>query len=110
MDFIIQLLVNAGILLILAYMMPSVAIKNFTTAILVALVVGILNATIGYLLRLPLNIVTLGLLSFVIRLLVTAVMIKIADKFFTGFIVKGFLPAVIIAVVIAIVGSVLSLG
>jgi putative membrane protein len=110
MDFIIQLLVNAGILLILAYMMPSVAIKNFTTAILVALVVGILNATIGYLLRLPLNIVTLGLLSFVIRLLVTAVMIKIADKFFTGFIVKGFLPAVIIAVVIAVVGSVLSLG
>jgi putative membrane protein len=110
MDFIIQLLVNAGILLILAYMMPSVAIKNFTTAILVALVVGILNATIGYLLRLPLNIVTLGLLSFVIRLLVTAVMIKIADKFFSGFIVKGFLPAVIIAVVIAIVGSVLSLG
>jgi putative membrane protein len=110
MDFIIQLLVNAAILLVLAYMMPSVAIKNFTTALLVALVVGILNATVGFLLRLPLNIVTLGLLSFVIRLLVTAVMIKIADKLFTGFIVKGFLPAVIIAVVIAIVGSILSLG
>ncbi len=110
MDFIIQLLVNAAILLVLAYMMPSVAIKNFTTALLVALVVGILNATVGFFLRLPLNIVTLGLLSFVIRLLVTAVMIKIADKLFTGFIVKGFLPAVIIAVVIAIAGSILSLG
>ncbi len=110
MDFIIQLLVNAAILVVLAYMMPSVAIKNFTTALLVALVVGLLNATVGFFLRLPLNIVTLGLLSFVIRLLVTAVMIKIADKLFTGFIVKGFLPAVIIAVVIAIVGSILSLG
>lgn len=110
MNFIIELLVNAVILLVLAYMMRSVAIKSFGTAILVALVVGILNATVGLLLRLPLNIVTLGLLSFVIRLLVTAIMIKIADKLFSGFIVKGFLPAVVIAVVIAIVGSVLSLG
>ena len=110
MNFIIELLVNAVILLVLAYMMRSVAIKSFGTAILVALVVGILNATVGILLRLPLNIVTLGLLSFVIRLLVTAIMIKIADKLFSGFIVKGFLPAVIIAVVIAIVGSILSLG
>jgi putative membrane protein len=110
MNFIIELLVNAGILLLLAYLMPTVAIRNFGTAILVALVVGILNATIGILLRLPLNIVTLGLLSFVIRLLVTALMIKIADKLFSGFIVKGFLPAVIIAVVIAIAGSALSLS
>jgi putative membrane protein len=110
MNFIIELLVNAAILLVLAYLMPSVAIKNFGTAILVALVVGILNATVGVLLRLPLNIVTLGLLSFVIRLIVSAVMIKIADKLFSGFIVKGFVPPLIIAVVIAIVGSVLSLS
>ena len=110
MDFIIELLVNAGILLLLAYIMPSVSIKNYGTAILVALVVGILNATVGLLLRLPLNIVTLGLLSLVVRLLVTAVMIKIADKILSGFEVKGFSPAIIIAVVIAIAGSVLSLG
>jgi putative membrane protein len=110
MHYIIELLVNAGILLLLAYLMPSVAIKSFGTAILVALVIGILDATVGLLLRLPLNIVTLGLLSFVIRLLVTAVMIKIADKLFSGFIVKGFVPALIIAVVIAIAGSILSLA
>lgn len=110
MHYIIELLVNAGILLLLAYLMPSVAIKSFGTAILVALVIGILDATVGLLLRLPLNIVTLGLLSFVIRLLVTAVMIKIADKLFSGFIVKGFVPALIIAVVIAVAGSILSLA
>lgn len=110
MNFIIELLVNAGILFLLAYIMPSVTIKNYGTAILVALVIGILNATVGLLLRLPLNIVTLGLLSLVIRLLVTAVMIKIADKLFSGFEVKGFSPAIIIAVVIAIAGSILSLG
>jgi putative membrane protein len=110
MSFIIELLVNAAILLVMAYLMKSVAIKSFGTALLVALVIGLLDATVGYLLRLPLNIVTLGLLSFVIRLLVTAVMIKVADKIFTGFIVKGFLPALAIAAVIAIVGSVLSLS
>lgn len=110
MGFILELLVNAAILLVMAYLMKSVAIKSLGTAVLVALVIGILNATVGYLLRLPLNIVTLGLLSFVIHLVVTAVMIKIADKLFAGFIVKGFLPALAIAAVIAIVGSVLSLS
>lgn len=82
MNIIIELLINAGVLLLLAYLLPSVNIKNYGTAIGVALVIGILNATIGYLLRLPLNIITLGLLSFFVRLLVTAIIIKVADKFF----------------------------
>jgi len=108
MDFIIELLVNGAVLFGLASVMSTVHIRNYTTAILVALIVGILNATVGFLLRLPLNIVTLGLLSFIVRLIVTAVMIKIADKLFSGFEVKGFTPALIIAVVLAIVGSILS--
>ena len=108
MNFILQLLLNAAILLGMAYVLPTVRIKNFTTAILVALVIGILNVTVGFILRLPLNIVTLGLLSFVIRLVVTALMIKLADIVFTDFEIKGFLPAVIIAIVMAIVGSVMS--
>jgi len=108
MDFIIELLVNGAVLFGLASVMSTVHIRNYSTAILVALIVGILNATVGFLLRLPLNIVTLGLLSFIVRLIVTAVMIKIADKLFSGFEVKGFTPALIIAVVLAIVGSILS--
>jgi len=74
--------------------------------LLVALVIAILNVTVGFILRLPLNIVTLGLLSFVIRLVVTALMIKLADILFTDFEIKGFAPAVIIAVVMAVVGLV----
>lgn len=64
MNLILELLINAGVLLLIAYLLPTVNIKNYGTAIGVALVIGLLNATIGYLLRLPLNIVTLGLLSF----------------------------------------------
>jgi putative membrane protein len=108
MNFILQLLLNAAIILGMTYVLPTVKIKNFTTAILVALLVGVLNVTVGFLLRLPLNIVTLGLLSFIVRLVVTALMIKLADIVFSDFEIKGFLPAVIIAVVMAVVGSVIS--
>jgi putative membrane protein len=106
MNFILQLLLDAAIILGMAYLLPTVKIKNFTTALLVALVIAILNVTVGFILRLPLNIVTLGLLSFVIRLAVTALMIKLADIIFSDFEIKGFAPAVIIAVVMAIVGLV----
>ena len=106
MNFLLQLLLDAAIILGMAYVLPTVKIKNFTTALLVALVIAILNVTVGFILRLPLNIVTLGLLSFVIRLVVTALMIKLADILFSDFEIKGFAPAVIIAVVMAVVGLV----
>jgi putative membrane protein len=107
MNFILELLINAGVLFLLAALLPSVSIKSYGTAIGVALVIGILNATIGFLLRLPLNIVTLGLLSFVVRLVVSAIIIKIADKLFSGFEVKGWTAAFILAACIAIAGTLL---
>ena len=85
MGFILQILVNAAILVLLARIMPTVKIRSYGTAIGVALVIGLLNATIGFLLRLPLNILTLGLLTFLVRLVVTAIVIRITDKFFSGF-------------------------
>jgi putative membrane protein len=105
MNWIFQLLLNAAVLLLVAKLMPSVKIKSFGTAIMVALVIGILNATLGFLIRLPLNILTLGLLSFVVRLIVTAIVIKITDKFFSGFEVKSFTTALILAAIMAIAGS-----
>lgn len=107
MNFIITLLVNAGILLGMTYVLPSVRIKNYGTAILVALVIGLLNATLGMFLRFPMNVVTLGLISFVVHLVVTAIMIKLADKLFDDFEIKGFTPALIIALVMAVVGAII---
>lgn len=105
MDFIINLLISAAVLFGMAYILPQVTIKSFMTALWVALLIGLLNATVGFLLRLPLNIVTLGLLSFVVRLFVTALVIKLVDKLVRGFEVKGFWPAVAIAVVLAIAST-----
>jgi putative membrane protein len=108
MSWIIELIVNAAVLLGLAYIIPSVKVRSFGTALGVALVIGLLNATIGALIRFPLNLVTLWLLSFLVRLFVTAIIIKITDKLFSGFEVRGFTTAIIIAVVMAVVGTILS--
>src|SRR5215213_5490258 len=107
MNLILELLLNAAILLLAARVMPTVKVRNYGTAIAVALVIGILNATIGFLLRLPLNIVTLGLLSFFVRLFVTAIVIKITDKFFSGFEVRTFMAALLLSIAMAIAGTLL---
>ncbi len=108
MSWILQLLIEAGVLLLLAYLHPGIKVKNFGTALGVALVIGILNATIGFLLRLPLNILTLGLLSFFVRLFVTAIVIWLTDKLFSGFELRSFGTAVLVAIVMAIVGTLLA--
>src|SRR5688572_5546811 len=101
MEFIVNLLVSAGILMLMAYIMPQVTVKSFMTALGVALLVGILNATVGLLLRFPLNLVTFFLLGFLVRLIVTAFMIKLADKMMTNFNVDGFWTALVIAIALA---------
>lgn len=108
MNWILQLLINAAVLLLASKIMPTVKIRSFGTAVLVALVIGILNASIGALLRLPLNLVTFFLLSFFVRLIVLAIVIKIADRLFSGFEVSSFTTAIILACIMAIAGSLLT--
>lgn len=107
MNFIIHLLINAAIIFVVAYIMPQIHIRNYGLAIVVAIIIGLLNATIGLVLQFFFNLFTLGLLSFLVRLLVTAVMIKLVDKLFRGFEVKGFWPALVLALVMALAGSLL---
>ena len=105
MHFILTLLLEAGVILLVAAIMPSIYIKNFKTAFFVTLVLGLLNATIGFLLRLPLNLVTLFLLTFIVRLVITAFLIKVVDKFFSGFKVDTFGAAIILALAMALAGG-----
>lgn len=105
MDFIINLLISAAILFGLAYALPQVHIKSFWTALWVAFLIGLINATVGFLIRLPLNLVTLGLLSFFVRLFVTAIVIKLVDKLVRNFRVDGWWPAFVIAIVLAIAST-----
>lgn len=101
MEFIVNLLVSAGVLVLMAYIMPQVTIKSFMTALWVAILVGILNATIGLVLGFIFNLFTFFLLSFIVKLVVTAIVIKLVDKLVRNFEVRGFWPALLIAIALA---------
>lgn len=102
MEFIINLIVTAVVILILAYAMSSVHVKSFWTALWVAFLVAIFNVTIGWLIGVILNLFTFFLLEAIVSLFVVALMIKLVDKLVGNFKTDGFLPALIIAVVTAL--------
>ena len=102
MTFIINLLVSAAVILILSYAMSSVHVKNFGTALWVAFLIAIVNATLGWILRGVLNLVSFFLLEAIVSLIVTALMIKLVDLLVKNFKIDGFLPALIIALVTAL--------
>jgi len=100
---ILRLLLNAAALLIMSRLMhPSVRVTSFTTAVLVSIVIGVLNVTVGLLLRFSLNVVTLGLLSFFVKLIVSAVILQLTDRLFVGFAIDSFSTALILASVMAL--------
>ncbi|GAB3814290.1 phage holin family protein [Pontibacter rugosus] len=101
MDFIIDLLVSAGVILLLAYIMPNVHVKSFWTALWVAFLIGIFNATIGWLIGGVLNLVSFFLLEAIVSLIVTALMIKLVDVLVGNFKIDGFWPALVIAIATA---------
>lgn len=104
MNFLISLLLSAVAVFTAAYIVPGVQIDGFMTALIVAIVLGLVNATIGFLLKMltaPLNWLTLGLVSLVINVL----MVLLVDNFITGFSINGFWAAAIFALVLAIIQS-----
>lgn len=110
-QWLIHIIVDALVLLVAAKMMSTVEIRNFTTAIIVALVIGVLSFLIGWLLTFVLNVATVGIfyftgLGFITRIIANAIIIEIADKLSSGFKTRGFMPSLILAVIIALVGSI----
>lgn len=105
MGFIINLLVSALVVFGLANILPGVSIKGYGSAIIVALVIGLLNAIVKPVLSFisfPITVLTLGLFSLVI----TAIIILLASAIMgDSFHVDGFLYALIFGVVLAIVNS-----
>ena len=89
MRLLLVWLVNAVSLLLVAYLMPAISINSFTTALIVALVLGLINTVIRpllVLLTLPVTLLTLGLFIFVINGLLFWWVGELID----GFTVQGF--------------------
>ena len=106
MKLIVHFLGTVLAVLLAAYVVPGFVVTDFYIASIVAALLGFLNLTLKpilTLLTLPLNIITLGLFSFVIN---AGILLLIAS-FVQGFEVHGFVPALIGAVLIAVVSWVL---
>jgi putative membrane protein len=89
-------------LLLISKYVPGILVESFYTAVVVAVVWGILGLTVKpvlKLLTLPINILTLGLFSFVLN----ALLFWLLATFIKGFHVYGFLPALEGSVILAIV-------
>src|SRR6202140_2676713 len=83
---------SALCLLLVARFMPGFFVKGFGTALIAAVVIGLVNATVGALLKIvtfPLTIVTFG----IFWLLINALMLKFAALFVPRFEVRGLWPA-----------------
>lgn len=104
MNLILHLLLDAAIIFGLAYLMPQVDVKNFGTALLIAVLLGLLNFFVGWILTFPLNLVSFFLLTGLVRIIVTAILLKVIDRFMDSFTIQGFWPALVIAVAVAVAG------
>jgi putative membrane protein len=106
MNFLIRILITALVAFGLSYFLDGVHIDAFTTSLILALVLAVLNALVKpilVILTLPITIVTLGLFLLVIN----ALIIMLGDRFIDGFKVDGFWWALLFSILLSVVSSIL---
>jgi putative membrane protein len=89
---LVHWLLSAVCLLLVARLVPGIIVTGLGTALIAAVVIGLVNGTLGALLKLltfPLSVLTFGIFWLVIN----ALMLKLAAVFVPGFEVRGFWPA-----------------
>ncbi len=108
MRLLLKWLIMAASIIIAAYFIPGVRVGSFLSALWVALFLGMVNILIRpilILITLPINILTLGLFTFVIN----AALILLASSVIKGFEVAGFWWALLYSIVLSVVNSLLNL-
>ena len=106
MKLLVRLIVSALAVMLGAYLIPGVAVDSFFTALIVAVVLGLLNTFIKPILvflTIPITIVTLGIFYLVINVAI----IKLAGILIPGFVVVGFWPALLFSLFLSILGTIL---
>ncbi len=102
MPILIAILINTIAVLVTGYILPGIHIENFWTALVVAVVLGIVNAILRpiiFILTLPINILTLGLFSFVIM----GLLVYLVSAIVPGFIVNNFGWAILFALIVSFI-------
>ena len=104
--WLIHWLLSGVGLLIVAKILPGIEVDGFGAALIAALVVGLVGATVGLILKivlLPFIIITLGIVYF----LINGLTLKLASEFVPGFRVNGCMPAVIGSILLTVIDYVL---
>jgi putative membrane protein len=105
--WILHWLLSGVALLIVAQILPGIQVDGFGSALIAALVIGLVSATVGLVLKivlLPFIILTLGIVYF----LINGFMLKLASALVPGFRVVGCLPAVFGSILLTIVDYLLN--
>ena len=105
---LVQWLLYAVALLVVSNLVPGFDVRGLGPALAAALVIGLLNATVGFFLKVitfPISILTLGIFLLVIN----GLMILLASNIVRGFHVRRFVPAFWGAVVLALLGMLIRL-
>ena len=102
MKLLLVWLINAAALFALPYMFKSIQIDTFTTALIVALILSIVNTIIRpilFVLTLPITVLSLGLFIFVLN----GLLFWMVASFVKGFTIAGFWPAVFGSIVYSLI-------
>jgi putative membrane protein len=105
--WIIHLLMSGVGLLVVANILPGIEVESFGSALIAALVIGLVSATVGLILKimlLPLIFLSLGLVYF----LINGLMLMLASAMVPGFRVSGLMTAVLGSILLTIVDFVLN--
>lgn len=103
-----EILLNSVAIFAAAYLLQGVTIKNYGTALVAAIILALINWTIGgliLLLTLPINLLTLGLFTLVIN----AAYFVLIDKILDGMEIRGFGSAIMLAVLTGLFNLLLSI-
>ncbi|MCB0582695.1 MAG: phage holin family protein [Phaeodactylibacter sp.] len=105
-EMIVKVLLNALALMAGAHLLKGVEIQDFTRAVIIAVILSFLNATLGSFLDFittPLRFLTLGLFAFV----VDAAMLLLAAYFLKGFNIRNFASAFFLAIILSVCNAIL---
>lgn len=106
MNFVINWLIAALAILITSYILPGVFVSGFLAALITGIVLGLVNAFIRpvlIILTLPINILTLGLFTFVIN----AILILLVSAIVPGFRVDNFGWALVFSLILSLINYLL---
>lgn len=107
MMYVLKWLIASIAIVFAAMLVPGVSVASFWTALWLAIFMAVVNVILKpilILLTLPINILTLGLFTFVIN----ALLILLASSVIKGFEIDGFWAALLFSIVLSMISYLLN--